>query len=215
MSTDITKDQKTPKGMELRNDAPNVTITQNNTTGEKTYTIHGDLVLSKDSHYDGNLVVEGNILGEKGTLFSLVADNDITTEGSIFVQNISARNITAKVGSITAENINAWNINAENINALNITAENINAKNITAGNIYAEDINAENINAKNIDAGNITVTGCIRARDINAGFILCETLEQEKGSLLTAQLLIEHRSELPRKVIPRDGNRLDYWPDSR
>jgi len=102
---------------------------------QKNKTIKGDLILKKDFKFDGNLIVEGNIVCENG-------------RWNIDALSINAQDIDA--GNINARNIDAWDIDARNINAGNINAWNINARNIDAG-----DIDARNIDARNIDAGDI------------------------------------------------------------
>jgi len=72
----------------------------------KTKTIKGNLILTKDTIFEGNLIVEGNIQGY----------HNLKVNG-----NINARDITA--WDIDAWNINAWNINAGNINACDIICE--------------------------------------------------------------------------------------------
>ena len=96
-------------------------------------TIKGNLVMSKDMEYEGDLIVKGNILGKNGNRYNLKVHGNITA------------------WDIDAWDISAWNITAGNINAGNITAKNITAKNITAGNLDVGDIDA-----RNIDAGNIS-----------------------------------------------------------
>ncbi len=226
-----------PIEKELRKDVPKVTITEteDTTTGMKTYTVHGNLILDKDFHYVGNLVVEGSISCIDEKMFSLKVEGNIEAldirAGDIDALGIKARNIKAgnidawdiealdiRAGDIDARNIAAGdiaasgNIKAENIDAGDIAAEDIKASwDIKAGDIAAGDIAAYNINARNIAAGDIETWDInawnIRAGDINAEFILCETLNQKEGSVLTVKSLKEHRSETPLKVIPRPGNR--------
>ena len=109
----------------------------------KKYEIADDLILEKDTVYDCDLKVSGNILGKDGNKYSL------TVKGNISARNISARNITAG-------NISAWNITAGNITAGNITAGDITAWDITAGNITAGDITAWDITAWGITADDIS-----------------------------------------------------------
>ncbi len=154
-------------------DDTTVTITED-ITGKKTYTVHGNLILDKDSHYDGNLEVEGSIFGIDKKLFSLTVE-----------------------GNIKALGIEAQDINAEDINAENIDARDINAYNIKAGDINARNINAEDINA----------SGKIKAWDIKASLdIMCKTLKQKEGSVLTARNLMEESRGNRQRVIPRSGN---------
>ena len=81
-------------------------------------TIKGNLILTEDTTFNEDIVVEGHILAQG--------------------YSINAKNINAL-------NINALNIYALNIYALNIYAHNIYAQDIKAWDINAWDINAENI----------------------------------------------------------------------
>jgi hypothetical protein len=144
--------------------------------------IKGNLILEKDTTYEEDLKVDGNILGKDGNRYNLAVKGNINAR-NINAWNINARNIDAwniNARNINARNINAWdidavdidagNINARNIDAWNINARNINARNINARDIDAGDIDAGNINARNIDAWNINA-GDINARNIDAGDI--------------------------------------------
>ena len=73
----------------------------------KKYEIADDLILEKDTVYDCDLKVSGNILGKDGNKYSL------TVKGNISAGNITAWNISAR--NITAGNISAWNITADDI----------------------------------------------------------------------------------------------------
>ena len=119
----------------------------------KKYEIADDLILEKDTVYDCDLKVSGNILGKDGNKYSL------TVKGNISARNISAWNISA--GNITADDISARNITAGNITAGDITAGDI-----TAGDITAWDITAWGITAGDITAWDITAWG-ITADDIS------------------------------------------------
>ena len=66
--------------------------------------IEGDLVLKKDTVFEDDLNVDGNITG----------GYDLKVKGNIDAWNINARNIDA--WNINAWNIDAWNIDAEKIN---------------------------------------------------------------------------------------------------
>ena len=114
----------------------------------KKYEIADDLILEKDTVYDCDLKVSGNILGKDGNKYSL------TVKGNISARNISAWNISA--GNITADDISARNITAGNITAGDITAGDITAGDITAGDITAGDITAWDITAWGITADDIS-----------------------------------------------------------
>ena len=179
----IEKGLTTPEGIglekELRKDVPKVTITEteDTTTGMKTYTVHGNLILDKDFHYVGNLVVEGSIFGIDEKMFSLTVEGNIKAldirAGDIDAENIDARDIDA--WGIDAKDINAEDINASGkIKAWDIKAEDIAARDIDAWGIAARDIavsgniNARNIAARDIDAENIKVSWGIKAGNIKA-----------------------------------------------
>ena len=68
--------------------------------------IKGDLVLEKDTVFDEDIKVEGDIVCKNG-------------RWNINAWNITAGDITAE--NITAGDINAWNIDARNIRAWDIT----------------------------------------------------------------------------------------------
>jgi hypothetical protein len=96
-----------------------------------------ELVLTADTVFEEDIVVENSIRCTENNRFSLKVAGDIDA------RDINARDINA--WDINAWNINAWNINAWDINAWNINAGDINARNIDAWNINAWDINARDI----------------------------------------------------------------------
>ena len=167
-----------------------------------TKIIEGNLILDDDTVFDESLEVHGSILGKNGNRYNLTVNGNISAE-DITAWDISAKNITAK--DISAENITAKNINAKNINAWNITVLDITANDITAKDITALDISARNLDAWDISAKNITARNLdaldISTWNIHASFILCEKLEQEPGSTLTATKVINNRSSYKQSAI--------------
>ena len=109
--------------------------------------------MDKDTEIEGNLVVEGNILGKNGDRFSLKVEGNITA-GKIDAGDITAGNIDAghiKAGNIDAEDIKAGNINALDISSVTITAWDITARNINAGFIICETLkHSGKLVAKNV-----------------------------------------------------------------
>jgi hypothetical protein len=117
--------------------------------------IKGNLVMDKDMEYEGDLIVEGNILGKNGKRYDLKVNGNITA------------------GNIIARDIDAWNITASNITANDITAGDIHAGNITAGDIHAGNITAVDINALDISARDITYYAvCFAYYDIKCKSII-------------------------------------------
>ena len=108
----------------------------------------GNFVLERDVVINGNLIVDGSIVGKKGGQYTLKVNGDISA------RNISARNISAN--NILAEDITSWDISAKNIISLDISATNIKSGNISARNIIAKDVSAGDIFAKDILANNIS-----------------------------------------------------------
>lgn len=86
-----------------------------------------ELVLEKDTVFEGSIEVETSIRCAGNERFNLTVKGDI------------------KAGDITAWDIDAWDIDARDINA-----RDINAGNINAGDINAWDINARDIKARDI-----------------------------------------------------------------
>ena len=157
-------------------------------TDPKTTVIHGNLVLDKDTVYDGPLTVEGSVLGKDGERFHLTVNGDI-----------DAWDITAR--DIKAQYINAWDITARDIKARDITAGNINAWNITAkGNISASDISAWDITARDINARDIN------ARDIDVQgkisyYALCFAYQNIRCKSITGEHEKHRHFALDGKVI--------------
>ncbi len=139
-----------------------------------------------DMTFDGDLIVDGDISGKDDKKYTLVVKENIDALGNINAGNIDAVDIKV-VG-----NINALTINARNVDALgNIDALAINARNIEAlGNIKAQDINARNIYTQDIDA-----------RNIDASFIVCETLNQKEGAKLVCRNIIRNKRTYAKKEM--------------
>lgn len=96
-------------------------------------------------------------------------------------------------GHISVESITAWDIEAEHINAKGT----IRGKKIYVMGIVAHTIAVTDIAAVDINAAYIT------ARNIEAGFIICERLVQRRGDKLICQRIIDGRSSYRRMEIRR------------
>ena len=105
----------------------------------------GDLVLTKDTTFTEDIIVEGNIISKGGRW------------------NINARNINAR--NINARDINARNINARDITAWNIDARGINAWNIDAWNIICESRKKKSKKAKTITRIFITKKSALERKE--------------------------------------------------
>ena len=82
----------------------------------------GNFIIEIDTEINGNLRVDGCIIGKNGIRCNLKVNGDILAE-DITVEDISARNIKAvdiTANNISARDILAWNIAAGNIKARNI-----------------------------------------------------------------------------------------------
>ena len=143
-------------------------------TDPKTTVIHGNLVLDKDTVYDGPLTVEGSVLGKDGERFHL------TVNGDIDAWDITARDIKAR--DITAGNINAWNITAKG--------------NISASDISARDIDARDINARDIDVqGKISYYAlCFAYQNIRCKSITGEH-EKHRHFALDGKVIVNGKEE--------------------
>ena len=102
---------------------------------QKRKVVEGDLVLTEDFVYDGNLEVHGNITGKRKKLFNISAWN-ISATG-----NISAWNISAK-GNISAENITYYAVcfAYRNIRCRTIKGQRANAKHFVLDGTIVEEI---------------------------------------------------------------------------
>jgi hypothetical protein len=141
---------------------------------EKTTRVEGDLLIKKDTVYEGNLVVNGNILGDSDIEHKLKVIGDLT------VRDIKARLEIDVSGKLSAGNI---------LTKGNLTASEVHAE----GDIEAWNITASKIHAKNM-IGLLIMSTHMSAWDINAFFVLCETLKQKEGSKLVAYVVIRNRS---------------------
>jgi hypothetical protein len=107
--------------------------------------IEGDLILTKDTVYEGDLTVNGHLLGENGKRYSLEVKGNLKVNGMTVVNDLTAYNIKG----------NGLNIDAMRIRTVNI-------------------------------------------KDI--ALIICETLEQPKGSGLFAKAVMTGRTELSKNM---------------
>ena len=94
--------------------------------------IKGDLILEKDTIFEEDLKVEGNIIGKEGDKYNL------TVKGNINCRDIDCGNINCldiNCGDIDCGNINCEDIDCVDINCRNIDCWNINCWNIDCWNI--------------------------------------------------------------------------------
>ncbi len=139
-------------------------------------TIKGNLILKKDTIFNEDLKVEGNISG----YFDLKVIGDINCRNincwSIDCWNIDCRNIDCR-------NIDCWSIDCRDINCWNIDCRNIDCWGIDCRNIDCWSIDCRNINCWGIDCRNI---------------IYCDKIKCKKE--IKARMLIKDRYELKQKV---------------
>jgi len=98
-----------------------------------TRTIHGDLILTKDTTFNESIIVEGNIKGYF----------DLKVKGDIDCVNIDC-------GNIDCGNIDCRNIDCRNIDCWDIDCWDIDCWDIDCGNIDCWDIDCRNIDCRNI-----------------------------------------------------------------
>ncbi|MEM3859495.1 MAG: hypothetical protein QW478_08835 [Candidatus Micrarchaeaceae archaeon] len=121
-------------------------------------TIHGNLVLRRDTTFEGDLIVEGNITGN----FNLYI-----TRGSLIAKSINVRDLDASI--IYAKDISAYHLYGEIVADISVTAHNID---VGAHNIYTKYLKAWDIYARDIIAKEIS------ARSIVARYVICDKLTQ-------------------------------------
>jgi len=116
-----------------------------------TKTIHGNLVLEKDTTFDGDIVVEGDIIGKKGERYALTVKGNLKAY-DVLVADLFAVDVIVHdifVGDIFARNLTTHHMSTNSIFAL---------KDIFAGDIAA---------AGSISARSIWYNGvCYAYRDI-------------------------------------------------
>lgn len=105
----------------------------------KTKVINGDLILTKDFKFDGNLIVHGNIKSKDSISYNIYAYD-------IDAYDIQANDVYAN--DIYAYDIDANDIHAYDIDAHDVDANNIHAIDITANDIDAMDIVCESVKSK-------------------------------------------------------------------
>ena len=108
-----------------------------------TITIEGNLTLTKDTVFDEDLVVRGNIICEGGKF-------DLTVKGNINCFDINSHNIDCH--DINCCNIDCLNIDCHDINCYNINCHDINCFDIDCAgiNYYAVCFAYNNIKCKSI-----------------------------------------------------------------
>ena len=110
--------------------------------------VKGNLVLERDMSYQGNLVVEGSVVGTYGSRFNLEVNGDLRVSGNVSVSKLTA------TGSINSDaNISARSISvALDISACGISANSVRARDITTCKIRSYSVTAHSI-SRNPECG--------------------------------------------------------------
>ena len=110
--------------------------------------VKGNLVLERDMSYQGNLVVEGSVVGTYGSRFNLEVNGDLRVSGNVSVSKLTA------TGSINSDaNISARSISvALDISACSISANSVRARDITTCKIRSYSVTAHSI-SRNPECG--------------------------------------------------------------
>ena len=101
-------------------------------------TIKGNLILEKDTTFEEDLKVEGNILGKDGEKFNLVV------KGNLNCWNLDCRDLNC--WNLDCGNLNCGNLNCWNLNCLDLDCENLNCLDLNC-----LDLDCENLNCLDLD----------------------------------------------------------------
>ena len=134
--------------------------------------------------------IKGNLELDKDTSY----DESIVVEGHITCKNGFRFNLKV-AGNISARDISARDIWAWDISAGNISARDISAGNISAGNISAGDISAGDIWAWDISA----------SKNLNASFVVCESIKVKLKCI--AKKILTKRSSYERKEVKLEADK--------
>ena len=91
-------------------------------------TIKGNLIMKKDMIFNGDLKVEGNILGKNGNIFNL------RVNGNLNCRNLNCRNLTCR-------NLDCWNLNCWNLTCFDLNC----------GNLDCWDLDCVNLDCRNLE----------------------------------------------------------------
>ena len=89
-------------------------------------TIKGNLILEKDTIFDDNLTVKGNIMGKDGKRFNL------TVKGNLDCRNLDCGDLDCN--NLNCGDLDCWDLNCNNLNCWDLNCNNLNCLNL---NFYA------------------------------------------------------------------------------
>ena len=120
--------------------------------GVQEIIIENDIVLEKDTAYQGNLIVKGNISGIYGSKHNLTVNGDLRVSGKVSVKELRV------AGRIHSDaDISARSISALDISACSISANSVRARDITTCKIRSSSITAHSI-SRNAECGHADKT---------------------------------------------------------
>jgi len=88
--------------------------------------INGNLIMKEDMIFNGDLKVEGNILGKNGNIFNLIVNGDLDCG------NLTCKNLNC--GDLNCRDLDCWNLNCRNLNCRDLICMNLNCNDL---NFYA------------------------------------------------------------------------------
>ena len=131
--------------------------------------IKGDLILTKDTTYDEDLKVEGNIIC-KGRRWDLNCRN-------LDCWNLNCLNLDCC-------NLNCWNLNCNNLNCNNLNCLNLDCCNLNCWNLDCRNLDCWNLDCRNLDCWNV---------------VCCDKIKVKKGCKVKCKFLIKNRFSVEQK----------------
>ena len=106
-------------------------------------TIKGDLILKKDTTFNEDLKVEGDIKGD----FSLIVKGDLNCS-NLNCWDLNCRNLNCS-------NLNCSNLNCLNLDCLDLDCLDLNCWNLDCWNLKCRDLNCLNLNCRDLTCRNL------------------------------------------------------------
>ena len=109
--------------------------------------INGNLIMKEDMIFNGDLKVEGNILGKNGNIFNLIVNGDLDCG------NLTCKNLNC--GDLNCRDLDCWNLNCRNLNCLDLTCKNLDCWDLTCKNLNCGDLNCRDLDCWNLNCRNL------------------------------------------------------------
>ena len=113
----------------------------------KMKTIKGNLILEKDTIFNEDLTVKGNITGKDGNRYNLTVNGDLNCLNlrcwDLRCENLDCKNLDCwdlRCWDLRGGDLKCWDLDCNDLDCLNLNCGNLNCRDLKCGNLNCRDL---------------------------------------------------------------------------